>query len=76
MKNLDKLSVNSVFELHRKKITAKQKNDNNLLKELESQYPELFSEEFEKFISEVSLSIYYIKNTTGHDFRAMIEGMN
>lgn len=73
MKELDKLPMDVVMALYRKKIAAENKGDHVTLKALETEYPDLFSVEFNDFISNLKMSIEYIWQRHGEDFREMVE---
>lgn len=68
MKFLDKLSMNEVLTLHRKRVIAENKGDKKILAELKLQYPGLFSSEFNDFIVNLTITVEYLKYKYGHDF--------
>lgn len=73
MKELDKYPIEFVMNLYRQKVAAEKKGDETTIMMLENKYPTLFSNEFEDFISNMKMSIEYIRHKYDEDFRAMLE---
>lgn len=69
MNALDKYPIDFVMDLNRKKLSSGKKGDVDALKKLQQNYPDLFSNDFEKIITNLSLSINDIHNRYGIDFR-------
>jgi len=73
MKELDKLPMDVVMKLYRQKLTAEKKCDHITLVKLKTQYPDLFSSEFDDFIFSLRMSIEHLRQKYGEDFSKMVE---
>lgn len=73
MKELDKLPMDVVMKLYRQKLAAEKKGDHITLAKLETQYPDLFSSEFDDFIFNLRMTIEYLHQKYGEDFTKMIQ---
>ena len=73
MKEFDKLPINIVMRLYRQKLAAEEKDDKDVLLSLEKLYPDLFSVEFEEFISNLQKTIEYIEHKYGENFQEILE---
>jgi hypothetical protein len=72
-KNIWNLPYDTVLNIYKEKLIAEEDNNFILLKNLEQQYPELFTNEFEHFISNLTDSINCINVLTGNDFSHLLK---
>lgn len=72
VKEIDKLPFDVVMRLYHYKVSAETKGDIQALMKLEQQYPDLFSREFDEFISNMRMSIEYLRHKYDEDFREIL----
>lgn len=66
------LSTNFILDLYRAKEKALKSNDKSAINSLKLTYPELFTNEFEEFIANLSDCIEYLYQTKGISYHQML----
>lgn len=72
-KSIAELSFPDVISLYRKKLGAEKNGDARVLMRLYAVYPDLFTDEFIAFISEVQETACCLEAKSGVDFTPMFE---